>query len=74
MDESARIRGLLREYLEFGGFPEVVFEEDEEMRILKEYSDMILFKDIIERHMLRNIGLARFLLYFLIKTSEENSA
>ncbi|MEM3070416.1 MAG: ATP-binding protein [Candidatus Bathyarchaeia archaeon] len=67
MDEAARIKGLLREYLEFGGFPEVVFEEAEKERILKEYSEMILFRDIIERHMLRNISLARFLLSFLLQ-------
>lgn len=67
MDEAARIKGLLREYLEYGGFPEVVFEEMEKERILKEYSEMIFFKDIVERHKLRNIGLARFLLAFFLQ-------
>lgn len=67
MDEAAGIRSLLREYLEFGGFPEVVLEEAEKDRILKEYFEMILFRDVVERHKLRNIGLARFLTSFLLQ-------
>jgi hypothetical protein len=67
MDEAAKIRGYLKEYLEFGGFPEVVFEENEKERILKEYFEMILFRDVVERHKLKNISLARFLLSFLLQ-------
>jgi predicted AAA+ superfamily ATPase len=67
MDEAAKIRGYLKEYLEFGGFPEVVFEEAEKERILKEYFEMILFRDIVERHKLKNISLVRFLLSFLLQ-------
>lgn len=66
-DEAAKIRSLLRSYLEFGGFPEVVLEETEKERILKEYFEMILFKDIVERHKLKNISLARFLLFFFLQ-------
>jgi predicted AAA+ superfamily ATPase len=67
MDETAHLRSLLREYLEFGGFPEVVLEETEKDKILKEYFEMILFRDIVERHKLKNVGLARFLLSFLLQ-------
>ncbi|MEM2153280.1 MAG: ATP-binding protein [Nitrososphaeria archaeon] len=67
LDELAYVRGLLREYLEYGGFPEVVLECSEKDRILKEYSEMILFKDIVERHKLRNISLARLLLNFFLQ-------
>ena len=67
LDEAAHIKGLLRDYLEFGGYPEVVFEEVEKERILKEYFEMILFRDIVERHHLRNISLARFLLSFFLQ-------
>jgi hypothetical protein len=67
MDEVAKIRSLLRDYLEFGGFPEVAFEETEKERILKEYFEMTLFRDIVERHKLKNISLARFLLSFFLQ-------
>ncbi|MEW6529168.1 MAG: ATP-binding protein [Candidatus Micrarchaeota archaeon] len=47
---------LLKEYLELGGFPEVVLEENIEMkkRLLKQYMDDILNKDIINRHNVRD--------------------
>jgi len=67
MDDAAKIRRLLRDYLEFGGFPEVAFEETEKERILKEYFEMTLFRDIVERHKLKNISLARFLLSFFLQ-------
>jgi len=66
MDEAARIKALLREYLEFGGFPEVVLNEMK-TKILKEYSDLILFRDFIERHSVRNIEIARFIHSFILQ-------
>ncbi len=39
--------------------------EKEKERILKEFFELILFKDIVERHNLKNISLAKFLLSFL---------
>jgi len=65
-DEEARVKNLLREYLEFGGFPDVV-KSEEKIRILKEYSDLILFRDFIERHKIRNFDLARVLHAFTIQ-------
>jgi len=57
--EKAKIKNLLREYLEFGSFPEVVLREDKE-KILKEYQDTIFFKDFVERHELKSIEVAKF--------------
>jgi len=72
-DEEVKIKRALKEYLEFGGFPEVVLEKEKE-RILREFYDLILFRDIMERHNLRNIGLAKFLLsYFAQNFSKEIS-
>lgn len=65
-DEEAEVKALLKEYLEFGGFPEVVLNEMK-IKILKEYCDLVLFKDFVERHKVRNIGVARFLHSFLIQ-------
>ena len=61
-DSAAKIRNNLKEYLEWGGFPEAVIENKNRELILKEYYDLILFKDIIERNSMKNISLARFLL------------
>ncbi len=47
--ETATIRHLLREYLYWGGFPEVVLEPDEAKKrtLLRFYSDSILYRDVI---------------------------
>ncbi len=61
---GARIRSelesrLLR-YLEVGGFPEVQ-EMDERIRIqvLQDYVELVLLRDIIERHSISNVHAAR---------------
>jgi uncharacterized protein len=47
---------LLREYIEWGGFPEIVLENDGERKreLLGFYSDSILYRDVVKRS-----GLAR---------------
>jgi len=65
-DEEAELRSRLNEYLEYGGFPEVVLNEEKD-RILKEYYDLLLFRDVIERHNLRSVSLAKFLLSFFVQ-------
>lgn len=56
----------LREYLQLGGYPEVVLEENEvkKIKILKRYYDTIILKDVERRFGLRNPmkleALARF--------------
>jgi predicted AAA+ superfamily ATPase len=67
-DASAGLKHYLREYIEFGGFPEVVLSKDrEKLKILKEYAELILFRDFIERHQIRNVALARVLHSFTIQ-------
>ncbi len=55
-DEESLLKNLLREYLEFGGFPDVVSSGLKE-NLLKEYFDSALFKDVIERHSVKNLHL-----------------
>lgn len=41
----------LREYLNFGGFPDIFFRENEfKTRLLAQYFEDILYKDIVDRH------------------------
>ncbi|MFH1174571.1 MAG: ATP-binding protein [archaeon] len=58
----------VEEYLSFGGFPEVVLEKDisKKKRILQQYFDDTIYKDIINRHSIRNVQeflkLAKFII------------
>jgi len=53
---AAEIRSLFIEYLEFGGFPEIVLVDDKRYKreILWQYFDDIIGKDVIERFNIRN--------------------
>lgn len=59
-EKISDLKRHLRDYLEFGGFPKVIFE-NEKIGTLREYSDLILFKDFVERHNIKNTNLARYL-------------
>ena len=65
-DKEAKIKNLLLKYMEYGGFPDVI-KNEEKLRILREYSDLILFRDFIERHKIKNIELARMIHNFMLQ-------
>jgi len=58
----------LREYFEFGGFPEIVLESDEERKkaILRRYFETILVKDVERRFRVREKEKLEFLANFYI--------
>ncbi|KUH32061.1 hypothetical protein APY94_11135 [Thermococcus celericrescens] len=66
--EEALLKALLREYLEFGGFPEVVLIEDRYLKrkTLSEYVDVMLYRDVVERHGVKNLKAVRLFLKLLI--------
>lgn len=60
------IAKYLREYISLGGFPEVFFKEkDFKIKLLEQYFDDILYKDIIDRYTL-DAQKAKDLALFLI--------
>lgn len=62
-----KIKNLLEEFIFSGGFPEVVLEEESlKLKILKSYYDLIIYKDLVERFSVRNLGLLKNLMKFLI--------
>ncbi|MFO7599225.1 MAG: ATP-binding protein [Candidatus Desulfacyla sp.] len=54
---SPALRNLFKEYMRFGGFPQVVLTEAEKdrMQILKDYYTAVIEKDIIQRYEVRDI-------------------
>lgn len=61
-DEKIKILRALDEYIEFGGFPEVVLEKnrDLKLKILESYFDLVVYKDIAERHGLKDSILIKW--------------
>lgn len=53
--EQAKVRHEFNNYLVVGGYPETVFFEDElRERTIKDYSAVMLLRDVIDRYQLRN--------------------
>ena len=63
-----KIKKFFMEYLEFGGFPEVSLENDKniKLRILQEYLDVMIYRDIVERYSVRNLPLLRYVIKYLL--------
>lgn len=60
---------LTREYLTYGGFPEVALvDEGKKAMIINEYYNTFVSRDIIERHKIRNAELLNNLLKLLLNS------
>jgi len=66
--EKSMLLGSLNEYMDFGGFPEIVSENDTETktRIIGEYFNLIIYRDIVERYKIKNISLIKQLIKSLM--------
>lgn len=62
--EKSALLSFVDEYLEYGGFPEIILEESVEnkIKIIKEYFDLIVYRDIVERYSIKNTQLIRWLI------------
>ncbi len=57
----------LRQYFTQGGFPELAFvPNDIHRRIMHEYIDLTLYRDLAERFSIRNTALLKYLFKFLV--------
>ncbi|MCF2138762.1 MAG: ATP-binding protein [Candidatus Lokiarchaeota archaeon] len=65
----ALLEALFQEYLEYGGYPEVVLEPEiyRKQQILRNYYDTIIYRDLIERYNIKNGFLIKEFLKTLIK-------
>ena len=66
-DARFKVKKLFSEYLVGGGFPEVVLEAEElRQDILRNYFEMFIYRDLVERFSIRNTSLLKSLVKFLI--------
>lgn len=72
-DEN-QIKNNLRKYMEFGGFPDIVFDNQIADRFFKEYLDLVLFRDIIERYNIKNIFIIKFLIKSMLASFSKQSS
>ena len=64
-----RMIGALARYIEEGGFPETAgIDPVNRRRILLDYVQVVLFRDIVERHEVKNTTLIRYLIRTLLRS------
>lgn len=58
---SAKLTASFSEFLQYGGFPEVVLmNHDHYERILQEYYFVMLYKDLVERYEIKNVSAIKY--------------
>ncbi len=67
--KRSKIKHHLEEYLKKGGFPQIVLGKINEKEFFKEYVNVILYKDIVERFSIENIDAMRFLILSAIQSN-----
>jgi len=72
--ELNKILFEFNEYLKFGGYPQIFKEPDLKEQIVKDYKDLVLFRDLIERYNIKNIYvIKRFFEYLISSFAKEIS-
>jgi len=67
LSEKVKIINLLKKYLEWGAYPEILLEWNKKESILKEYFETILQRDFIERFGVVNVEIAKLIFEFVFQ-------
>jgi len=61
-DDTVKVRLAWNSYNRCGAFPEIVLTEEQSLRdkILQSYFNAMLFRDLVERHSIANVGVLRY--------------
>lgn len=64
---KAQLINYFEEFIEFGGYPEIVFENDknEKLKIMKDYFDLTIYKDLIDRYNIKNTRIIKWMINYL---------
>jgi len=68
--EESAVKGLFEDYMQYGGFPEVFFSSDitSRIKLLESYRDVMLLRDVVERHDVRHVRLLKIMLNTLVNS------
>ncbi len=67
ISEKVNLLKVLEEFIEWGGYPEIVIEWDKKEKILKEYFETILQKDFIDTFEISHNTIARIIFEFVFQ-------
>ncbi len=68
-EKRAILKNYFSQYLLFGGFPELVFIKDKniKIRILQEYFNVMIYRDLIERYEIKSVSILKYFLKRVIE-------
>jgi hypothetical protein len=62
-----KLKEAFHRYLSEGGFPEIIsYEPDVKQKTLQEYLDVVIYRDLIERHNIKNSTLLKYMILSMI--------
>jgi predicted AAA+ superfamily ATPase len=62
-----KLAQLFHDYLSEGGFPEIIaFDPDVKQKTLQNYLDVVIYRDIIERHDIKNPTLIKYMILSMV--------
>lgn len=68
--QRSRLEAAFSDYIRVGGFPDVqLLEETERIQVLQDYVKLVLLRDIIERHGVRNLHAVNYFSRALLQSS-----
>ena len=68
---AAIVQSHFNDFLRYGGYPEVALanNEQEKLKILKDYYDMTFYKDIVDRYAIKNTYLIGWLMRYIASSA-----
>ncbi len=69
-EQKSMLGNYLRDYFSYGGYPEVVIYPQERKKILQEIIEVTIYRDLIERHKIRNTKVVKLMFNYLVKAKE----
>ena len=66
---EARMIRKFKEYMDTGGFPQVVLALELKDQFFSDYIDVVIYRDVVERYKVRNMKLLRYLISSIVSSS-----
>ncbi|MGC9309528.1 MAG: ATP-binding protein [Candidatus Nanoarchaeia archaeon] len=70
--EKMKMKKLFKSFLNKGGYPDAVFQETDNEKILQSYYDSMILKDIVERHKIEDVKKIKMLSNLLLESVSED--
>ncbi len=68
--DKSLVMNALHTYFSSGGYPETIIYPQEKKKIIQEITEVTIYRDLIERHRIRNIKVIKLMFNYLVRAKE----